>query len=1010
MSKVFRFCLLLLSFFILVQAVQAAPAINQRNFNNLLVDTQRQLQADRRQLQDTQKFLSQIDQDKKIQFAKFVTEGVKETNLAHSTFTLANARAAVSNIQIALADAYENLNHTQNALSELKTRSRFIAYSAKQKASEMIQELARQRAVLYQLLDQQQRRVSVLIKIRKLLERRVSILQSWHEQLKKLYRLQKQQTKRQKLFEAAQNAQQHRQKHLEQIAHLNERLNLVTATDIASLQQRAAIQFQIFELQEQSSLDQLEVFLNQLTSRLQTFTIARIQAQPVVMVSDQSDRSRRILNEVDAMIEVVIQKIALIKNHKAILKSNLEQKLFTQAQFGEYTRSLDKLISAYEEKLLALNQFKQRIQEYRKQISAYLRSQYAQRQTLPDFRVRAWLDVFSEMVILPKLLWRSLQDIAVELYYQLRQLPALITYLLSALIILLVVGWVFLRKTFMQLLRKLEETSRRFSSRVLEVIIRLVRRNLGTLLILAVLLGVMAVFNLDLGLWISVGVVFLIFRIANTLTRLWLIENQSDDQPEEQNEEGEAALRKNVYLYRGLRWVFTLAGILTIFMLFTHNLPVAYEVRVIFNKAFMILLLALSIILFRVWSELPELLVKIFLVKRTYIKRGVTVICRVLPFTLFSNAIIGLIGYVDLAWIIGSYQAITLFVFVFYMVLRGLLIDFMDVCYELMIRHFKAGWLWAQAFIRPIDVVLRIGLFISALIVLVHSYGWDTNPTFVYYFDYILHLKLFSIFGNPVTLLGLVGLVIFIAVLYWIAKWSREFAFRWLYIRAQDIGVRNSLAVFTQYAIVIAGVLIGFRVFGIDLKGMAVVFAAFAAAAGFGLRDVVSNFFSGILLLGERPFRTGDTISLGQHEGTVISSGMRSMKIRTWDRMDVIVPNSDMFTKPFVNWTHQDSIVRSTIKINIHRLDDPHRVQELMLGVLIELPSLVDDPSPEVLLKEMSDTFIEFEVRYFINLSVQKSRMRVRSEVLFAIWDCFEKNGIRAPYPQYDVKLENFKA
>ena len=107
---------------------------------------------------------------------------------------------------------------------------------------------------------------------------------------------------------------------------------------------------------------------------------------------------------------------------------------------------------------------------------------------------------------------------------------------------------------------------------------------------------------------------------------------------------------------------------------------------------------------------------------------------------------------------------------------------------------------------------------------------------------------------------------------------------------------------------------------GIDLTGLAVVAAAFAAGLGFGLRDLANNFFSGILLLVERPFRTGDIISLGEFEGEIVHTGMRSMTIRSWDRMEVIIPNSDMFTKAFVNWTHQDSIVRSVITIKVNHM------------------------------------------------------------------------------------------
>ena len=156
--------------------------------------------------------------------------------------------------------------------------------------------------------------------------------------------------------------------------------------------------------------------------------------------------------------------------------------------------------------------------------------------------------------------------------------------------------------------------------------------------------------------------------------------------------------------------------------------------------------------------------------------------------------------------------------------------------------------------------------------------------------------------------------------------------------------------------------------------------------------------------MAERPFRTGDIVSLGGFEGEIVSTGMRSMTIRSWDRMEVIVPNSDMFTKPFVNWTHQDSIVRSVITIKVNRDDDPVRIQELVLEVLSKLDNVVDKPAPQVLMIDVDDWLLEMEVRFFLNLQKSKSRALVRSEVSMALVQCFKDNNIIAPYPKYEVE------
>lgn len=421
----------------------------------------------------------------------------------------------------------------------------------------------------------------------------------------------------------------------------------------------------------------------------------------------------------------------------------------------------------------------------------------------------------------------------------------------------------------------------------------------------------------------------------------------------------------------------------------------------------MMLLLGLSLLLLRSWSVLPNLLQRVFVLKRRYILRVIHLFCVVVPITLLTNALIGLLGYVELAWTIAKYQVIALLTMVIYMIARGLLIDLIELSYGGLIRYFKAGWLWAQAFIRPIDRILRIVLLVLMIWIFIHWSGLDKNATLIEYWKQLMTLPLIKGIGRTITLPLLVWVTIFIAVLYWLSKWSREFAFRWLYKRARDVGVRNSLSVFTQYAVVIAGVVMGLRIFGFDLTGLTVIAAAFVAGVGFGLRDILSNFFSGVLLLVERPFRAGDTITIGTHEGEVISTGMRSLKMRTWDHMEVIVPNADMFSKPFVNWTHQDKIVRSVACIKVHPEDNPHKIQELILNLLYKIPSVVDNPEPEVFMTEMNDALIEIEIRFYLNLQTEQSRSRVRSEVLFAIWDCFKEHNIRTPFVRYDINMLN---
>jgi potassium efflux system protein len=259
--------------------------------------------------------------------------------------------------------------------------------------------------------------------------------------------------------------------------------------------------------------------------------------------------------------------------------------------------------------------------------------------------------------------------------------------------------------------------------------------------------------------------------------------------------------------------------------------------------------------------------------------------------------------------------------------------------------------------------------------------------------------------GISITVFNVLQFVILLMVIRWAAKWSREFAYRFIFAKYKDKGLRNSMAVFTQYATIMLGAFVILKVIGIDLTTLTVVLGALAVGIGFGLQSIANNMVSGILLLIERPFRAGDIITLGAHEGEVTHIGVRATTIKTWDNMDVIIPNAETVSQALTNWTHHDSIVRTTLDINIDYSENPYQAQAIIMQVLRRHAAVVSFPDPSVLLTDFAVYSLKFQVRYFIDLSLGKSRAEVRSEVLFAIWDSLRASGIEIPFPHQSVEI-----
>ena len=495
-------------------------------------------------------------------------------------------------------------------------------------------------------------------------------------------------------------------------------------------------------------------------------------------------------------------------------------------------------------------------------------------------------------------------------------------------------------------------------------------------------------------LLINLFLVWLTFRNLILIARLMLLERISDSSG------------KDVKLYYRLQWLLLAGGWSTALMVFGHQLPLSLLLQDIFNRLFMLFLLAVSLVAWKSKDVIRYLLRPLLKTKKRYLRNAVSLLVVLVPLTLLTTAIIGLVGYIDLAWTMSRYQACLLLVITSYVLIRGLFLDALDAMSSWMIASLHNGWLWIEVILKPLDAIVGVSLVFLAIGTLFQLFGWTADSHVVATLWQVGHYPFVNLSGARITVFSALEFLALLFVFLWFAKWTREFCFRWLYRRVGDSGVRNSLAVFTQYAVIILGGLLTLRVLGIDFTGMAIVFGGLAVGMGFGLRDFASNIVGGVMLLIERPVREGDLITLGEYEGRVAHIGIRSMRVSSWDNMEVLIPNAETFNKPFTNWTHQDSIVRTVVPIKVSRADDPNVVQQLILDVLVIIPEVLSNPPPQVLLTQIDDVLIDFDIRYFINVQ-HHTRFEVRSTVLFAIMAQFKAAGVNAPIPSLNVELNH---
>lgn len=660
-------------------------------------------------------------------------------------------------------------------------------------------------------------------------------------------------------------------------------------------------------------------------------------------------------------------------------------------------QQFDTLIKIISARISAVTIQEQTLQEDLENHELALKKQLSVRKNLSEYKLDIWPTIFQQLSQMPMLFFNYLQSLFFKTWDNFTGKGSFSAVFFGFLFILSTIAF-FAFNIFLKHIIQ-DKTRSRLSAHLYDGALLILYRNwplLSLMGILWILFALNQVPYVNYQLLSNLFFVGLTCRTIIIMARLSLMERLQDSSGQD------------VYLYYRIRRLLLIGGWVSALMVISHELPLSILLQDIFDRLFMLFLVAVSVFTWLSRGVIRHILRPVWESKKPYFRNAMMLLLILTPLTLFTTAVIGLIGYINLAWTMSRYQVQVLLLITAFVLIRGLLFDALELLSEWMISRLKNGWLWIEIVLKPLDKIARLCLLLFSLFVLSRLFETETESWLIKLISQWGEYPFLNISGIHVTGISVVKFLILSAVLVWASKWTREFCFRWLYRNTSDAGIRNSISVFTQYALILVGTIVALQVLGFDFSGMEMVVGGLAVGMGFGLRDFASNVVGGLMLLIERPVREGDLITLGNFEGKVSHIGIRSMRVSSWDNMEVLIPNAETFNKPFTNWTLQDGIIRTVIPIKVSRLDDPVMVQQLILDVLAIIPEIVAEPPTQVFLKQIDEALIEFEVRYFIDVELN-TLFEVRSKVLFAIMAQFKACRIRAPIPPIHVELKESK-
>jgi len=265
--------------------------------------------------------------------------------------------------------------------------------------------------------------------------------------------------------------------------------------------------------------------------------------------------------------------------------------------------------------------------------------------------------------------------------------------------------------------------------------------------------------------------------------------------------------------------------------------------------------------------------------------------------------------------------------------------------------------------------------------------------------DYIANTNLVELVINGGINL-LIALAIFI-IGKWIAQRLQNTLEALLRKRSVDEVLVDFLGTIVFALIIIAVVVAAFDQLGIPATSFMAIIGAAGLAIGLALKDSLSNFASGVMLVLFRPFTKGDFIDAGGITGTVDEISLVSTMLTTPDNKLITVPNAMIYSSAITNFSAKETR-RLDMVFGVGYDDDLKVVAGVLEKICSEHPKVLGEPATGIFISNLGDSSVDFSVRPWVK---GEDYWGVRAEILETAKLELEAAGCNIPYPQTDVHL-----
>lgn len=216
----------------------------------------------------------------------------------------------------------------------------------------------------------------------------------------------------------------------------------------------------------------------------------------------------------------------------------------------------------------------------------------------------------------------------------------------------------------------------------------------------------------------------------------------------------------------------------------------------------------------------------------------------------------------------------------------------------------------------------------------------------------------------------------------------------------QDAADQIVLFLSIAFSLWLAVILLGFDTLSVSIfSGFVVV------AVSFVLKDLLSNFISGALLLWLKSVRIGDVISINKSTvGRVVGVTMRYLIVEDRNDIEYLIPYSQLSSATIENWSKGKKQVRLKLDLSVAYGTPIEKVKDIVISVCFEVPRVLKSPLPVLQVIDMGESAIQFQLRFRI-ADPENGISNVKSELYERLLKRFEEAEIEIPYPQREIRI-----